>query len=791
MAEGSDDEAVRVEAGDTVPLVSELFSSSRSPWVKLGASTLGVLAVSGLLYLASDTLAARAEAPREGPAGSSRLGEASRLFFTTPPRLLPWGDAVSKALRTEALLTNAERHSLLVGTGFNRPEMGSFVGATKPIKRLGVPPLKMQDSGNGFRPLGPNEYGTVTSWPSMLTLASSWDEGLVRRVAAAIATEFKGKGANVLLGPGVNVNRVAYGGRNWEYLSGDDPYLGSRLVPAYIEAVQDKGVMAVVKHFAFNEQETDRNLENSVVGERTAWQIYYPPFEAAVNAGVGAFMCSYNRFNGTHSCGNSQLLQRDLKGTMGFPGFVMSDWEAIHSPFAVESGTDMEQPAPKYFTEANLAQVSPESVREAARRVLAAIYRLRLDEHPGCELPCEEARATNQRTEAHLNLAEEAATEGVVLLRNVGILPLNPSRVRSLAVIGSAASAKDQMNTWGPGSPYSGGGSGHVASPSVVTPLDGISERAQAAGMRIITAGGDASAPQTDVPQASEAASRRLQGTLDAIKDADVVVVVAATTATESSDRFTLNLDDGADMLIQTVAAQKPTIVLMEIPGPVLTPWRDQVSAAACLFTGGERTGKAWASILFGDAAPAGKLPVALPMTVADTLRPHPGLVYYSEGLFTSYRSPIQKAAYPFGHGLTYTHFAIGQPGRYTQGCYARLCLSVNVTNVGPRAGKQVVQAYVRFRPSAGEPNLMLRGFRKTRELVPGEESQVSFLFSDRDLSIYDDLSHTWRLQDSYQVLVGASSEDIRGSFFTSRAASVPIHSVAALLLASLALALR
>merc|ERR1719203_2730716 len=218
-------------------------------------------------------------------------------------------------------MTDSERYTLITGLGFL--EVGAWVGATGAIPRLGVPALKMQDASSGFRPMGAGEFGTVTSWPSLLCMAASWDEALTEKTAAAIAREFKGKGANVLLGPGVNVHRTPWGGRNWEYVSGEDPYLGSRLAPAYIKGVQNQGVMAVVKHYAFNEQETNRNAMNAVVDEKTAWELYYPPFQAAVEAGASAFMCSYNRINGTFACENPDTLLHDLKMRMGFSGFVM------------------------------------------------------------------------------------------------------------------------------------------------------------------------------------------------------------------------------------------------------------------------------------------------------------------------------------------------------------------------------------------------------------------------------------------------------------------------------------
>ena len=225
-------------------------------------------------------------------------------------------------------LNETETYSLVRGFWANTSSSGSdpipgyYVGNTDPIRRLGIPALKMQDSHNGFRATDSGELGTTTQWPCVLAMASSWDLALVSRVASAIGREFRGKGANVMLGPAVNVQRTARGGRNFEYLSGEDPYLGARLAETFVKSVQGEGVMTVVKHFAFNEQETNREQVDASVDQRTAWELYYPPFEAAIKAGAGAMMCAYNRVNGTYACENDAILRHDLKSSMGFQGFV-------------------------------------------------------------------------------------------------------------------------------------------------------------------------------------------------------------------------------------------------------------------------------------------------------------------------------------------------------------------------------------------------------------------------------------------------------------------------------------
>jgi len=697
------------------------------------------------------------------PASSSALPEAGLLRGSQSSaeadvagsHRLSWEDAKKKANETLWDPTLRELYDLVRGSNFSGdtgdPDRGYYTGNILGIPRLGVPALKMQDAAQGFRPSTKGAEGTTTAWPCLLALASAWDEGLAGELGAAIAREFRGKGANVILGPSVNVHRVARNGRNFEYLSGEDPYLGSRLTAAYVGAVQSGGVMATVKHFAFNQQETHRMEQDSVVDARTAWELYYPPFEAAVDAGVGAFMCSYNKVNGTYACGNSDLLKRDLQGAMGFKGFVMSDWGATHNTSEIEDGLQVEMPGIiafngteyGYFQDSLLRHINLQAVREAGLRVLTSIYHLGLDKDGGCELPCVAELLSDQTSANHRRLARKVATRAVTLLKNDDVLPLNSSRVKTLAVIGSAADAAPAPG--GAGDYYSGGGSGKVFSKSVVTPLQGIKKRAQAAGVSVIT-------PADNSTAAAIAAAR----------DADIVIVVVATTAHEGSDRSSLSLDDGADALISAVAKKKPTVVLMQTPGAVLTPWRHEVKAVANLFLAGEETGSAWAAVLFGDASPSGKLPIMMPASVADTISPSDNMtVLYSEGVFTSYRSPTFRAAFPFGHGLSYGRFGYGRSEQVFGGaCAAAACIRLKVHNWGTHAASEVVQAYVRFPGDASQPRQVLKGFRRTRELRNGQSEEVLFRLSARDLSVYK--AGGWHRPSKVQVAVGSSSADIR-----------------------------
>jgi len=282
----------------------------------------------------------------------------------------------------------------------------------------------------------------------------------------------------------------------------------------------------------------------------------------------------------------------------------------------------------------------------------------------------------------------------------------------------------------------------------VVTPLAAIVEQAHHHGIDV------KAMTSSDIKKAKKAA-----------QDVDAVIIVAKATSTEAKDREHLHLDDDADDLIWSISSFKPTVVLLELPGPILMPWRHRPSAILSMFMGGEQTGNAWADILFGQS-PSGKLPVAIPASEADTIEPSFGsTVAYSEGLATSYRSRTFKFAWPFGHGLSYTHFVYHLPevveGESSLPFWARAKVKLSVVNHGAFSGREVVQAYVKFSKSAGMPPLVLRNFQKTSLLEPGEMQTVTFYFSNRDLSKYDG-GNGWVIQDNVEVLIGASSEDIR-----------------------------
>jgi len=366
-----------------------------------------------------------------------------------------WRVRCKKGQQTAAVtlteMQGGEKMTLLKGVGW---EMGQwwyevrkwwYTGNTVPIRRLGVPSLKFHDSGGGFRTTWSDIVGTATAFPSMLAMAATWDEDVVREYAAAVAWEYKGKGANGVLGPVADLIRTPFAGRSFECISGEDPYLGSRLIGAYVEGVQIRGVFAVVKHWVFNQQETERGTSSSVVDDQTAWELYYPPFQAAVDAGVSGVMCSYNKIDGVHSCSNEESF-KVLRDGLKFRGFTQTDWWGSHS-VGLSEGLDQEMPGagsgvpyhPEFRAAPSLATEPAELLDASARRVLAVMHRSRLMEEPGCSPPyCEAEFRLNVTTPEHLELARRSATRSIVLLKNdAAVLPLAAESAPTIAVVGA------------------------------------------------------------------------------------------------------------------------------------------------------------------------------------------------------------------------------------------------------------------------------------------------------------------------------------------------------------------
>ncbi len=636
---------------------------------------------------------------------------------------------------------------------------------------LCIPDLVLNDAGQG---VGDLETDT-TAFPAPIAQSSSWDPSLQFRFGQALGWEAWHKGINVQLAPGVEIDRVPLNGRNFEYMS-EDPYLAGRGATAEVQGIQSNPVIATVKHYIANSQETNRMTDSSDVDERTLEEIYAPPYEAAVRDGqAGAVMCSYNRINGVYACENPTTLTTILKRQFGFDGFVVSDWGGTHSTVAAaNAGLDMEMNISpgQYFTAplkaAVLAgQVPMSRLDDMVLRITRSMFRLGLFDHPAAAEPG--ASRADVRRPQDIGLARTISEDGTVLLKNEGnLLPLT-RRGLKIAVIGPGAGVQGSQEF------YNGAGSGHIpevgSKSDVVTPLQGIQQRALANGDTVLYADGSSGVDATAAATA-----------------ADVTVVFVGAEDSEGTDRSTLDLSSGnctlggctpqpvdQDALISSVAAANPhTIVVLNTGGPVVMPWLRQIKALFEAWYPGQEDGNAIAALLFGDVDPSARLPETFPASQSDiptqTPQQFPGATdaqgiphsVYSEGLLVGYRwydarriTPL----FPFGFGLDYTTFAYrGLAVRPTsQGA----TVSVEVTNTGDRAGADVPQLYIADPASTGEPPKQLKGFDKV-SLKPGQTGRVSFPIDARALSYWSTAVHDWRIAPGcYEVLIGHDERDI------------------------------
>jgi len=612
---------------------------------------------------------------------------------------------------------------------------GPYVGNIAAIPRLGIPAIKMNDGPQGFR----GGAGTSTQWPSCITVAASFDPTLFYEWGVAMGKEFAGKGANVQLGPGVNVARVPVNGRNFEYLSGEDPFLGSANVRQIVKGIQGQGVIANAKHYIHNNQEANRGSVSANVDERTRMEIYMPPFAAASEAGLLSVMCSYNKINSTYSCENDETLTKELKGYVGFSGWVMSDWGATHSTDASAiGGLDQQMPDQSFFGANLKADVQAGKVPEArlddmVLRILTALYAIGEFDHPvKGNINADVTSPENNR------LARTLAAQSIVLLKNDNnLLPL-PKTVKNVAVFNAPASTRLITG---------GGGSGSVAPKYQISPLAGINNALNGHGANVQYYGG------TDTNAAVSLAQK-----------SDVSICVLATSSSEGGDRRNLDLPPEQVAVCQAVGKVSKTVAVVITPGAALTNWASNVNSLLVAFMPGQEEGNAIADVLFGDVNPGGKLPVTFPNVENEVgFKPdeYPGVnlqEYYREQLNVGYRwyaTHSVKPRYAFGFGLSYTNFTLSDL------TISGKTVSAVLKNTGMRAGSEVVQLYLGFPASAGEPPIQLKGFQK-QLLDPGKSETISFTLSNRDLSIWDVRSHSWQyVTGEYTVHVGTSSQDL------------------------------
>lgn len=652
--------------------------------------------------------------------------------------------AVSAAATALVALSLEEKASLLSGRNF---------WTTEPVPGAALPAVVLADGPHGVRrqaadfdAVGFFEGLPATCFPPAVAVGSSWDPELAERIGTAIAREARALGVHVVLGPGVNIKRSPLCGRNFEYYS-EDPLLAGVLAAAHVRGQESQGVGASVKHFAANNQETERMRVSVDVDERTLREIYLPAFERVVTEGRPAtVMCSYNRINGVYAAENHWLLTRVLRDEWGFDGVVVSDWGAVDDRVAaLAAGLDLQMPGDhgagdRRIVDAVRAGEIDESFVDVSAGRVAALARYVGEPAEGFD------------TEAHAALARELAADCVVLLRNESAtLPLATST--RVALIGEFARTPR----------FQGGGSSNVNATRVESALDAVRLLAPAAEF----------APGFTLDGSGDAAAQRAEAVALA-RGAEVAVVFAGLGDAEESegfDRAGLDLPAAQVELIRAVAAASArTVVVLSNGGIVsLEGWHDDVDAIVEGFLLGQAGGAALADVLFGVVNPSGRLAETIPLRVQDTpahlnFPGEQGHVRYGEGVMVGYRAHAtleQPVRYAFGHGLTYTTVAttdltVQATGRDT----ARV--AVTVTNTGERAGKHVVQVYVATEAGpVRRPARELRAFAKVA-LGPGESRTVEFGLDRRAFAYYDVRESGWVVAPGeYAVQIGASALDV------------------------------
>jgi beta-glucosidase len=619
------------------------------------------------------------------------------------------------------------------------------------IPRLGIPDLTITNGPAGATSGGPGHEGRATALPSPISLAATWDVDLAYLYGTILGSEASDLANGLIEAPTINIARVPQNGRTFEGY-GEDPYLVGQISVGCIQGIQDEGVIANVKHYAGNNQETARGSINDEIDERTLREIYLPAFEASVKQGqVGSLMCAYNKVNEAFSCQNDILMNQILKTEWGFSGFITSDFGAVHStvPSAL-AGLDLEMPTGSYFGDALKAAVNsgdvPMSVIDdkLVRRFRTMIALGVFDNPPSNQpIPAEQDGVA----------ARQLAEEGMVLLKNdQGTLPLDASRLHSIAVMGPYAVR----------AMTGGGGSSHVSPLYTVDPVPGIRNRV---GPQVAVSFADGS----DIPAAVSLA-----------QSSDVAILMVGDNETEGRDQ-SLSLSGNQDELVQAVAAANPnTVVVVKSGSAIRMPWAESVPAILEAWYPGQEDGNAVADVLFGDFNPSGKLPITFPRNLEDlpanTPEQYPGVsgvAQYSEGVFVGYRHYDTYGIDPlfaFGHGLSYTSFSYDNLVITPKGaCFAddpnqTFDVELDVTNTGQRAGGEAVQLYVSMPSTCDlpQPPEQLKRFQKVH-LEPGETIHLQFVLDARALSHWDVASHDWALTPgTYQIMLGSSSRDIR-----------------------------
>ena len=676
--------------------------------------------------------------------------------------------------------------------------------SSRGVPRLGIPEVWHTDGPHGIRPeVLWDEWDqagwtndSCTAFPALVNLAATWDKEMSLLYGRSIGEEARYRKKDILLGPGINICRTPLNGRNFEYM-GEDPFLAGQMVVPYVKGVQENGVAACVKHYAVNNQEFQRTQSNSVVDDRTLYEIYLPAFKAAVVEGdAWAIMGSYNLYNGQFNCHNEKLLCDILKGEWGFDGVVVSDWggcrvseEAVLNGLDIEMGTwtnGLRGAASDSYRNYHMADPYLKGLREGkyttkelddkVRRILRVIFRTSMRPEPNYgRFVCPE----------HYQAARDIAAAGVVLLKNENnVLPLDVPQGGKIVLVGENAVKKMVV----------GGGSSNLKTAYEVNPLEGLQAAYDGVAEVVWERGyvGDVGRSYNNVDTGQDLTDNRspkqlIAAAVAAAKDADYVIFVgglnkSAHQDNESTDRYDTFLPYDQQDVIEALAEVAKKFVVVNISGsPVSMPWADKADAIVQGWYGGTETGNALADVLTGKVNPSGRLPFSVPFKYEDgpikTERQYPGIkeegdqfwqTHYDEGVYVGYRWYDSKgvpAQFPFGHGLSYTTFEYSnaKAAKSVMKADGTLKVSVDVVNTGDRDGAEIVQLYIAdTEASVDRPSKELKGFEKVY-LKAGEKKTVTFEIDAEDLSYFDADKHEWVAEPGeFHALFARSSGDVK-----------------------------
>ena len=679
------------------------------------------------------------------------------------------------------------------------------------VPRLGFPDFWTDDGPHGVRPdvlwdeweQAGQTNDSCVAFPALTCLAATWNPQMSRIYGEALGEEALYRGKDMILGPGVNIYRTPLNGRNFEYM-GEDPFLASIMVVPYVQGLQSKGVSSCVKHYCLNNDEEYRHQVNVKVSDRALHEIYLPAFKAAVEQGKAwAIMGAYNLYRNEHNCHNQYTLNKILKTDWKFDGVVVSDWGGAHdTDQAVKNGLDMEfgswtnglswgasnaydsyYLARPYLKAIQEGKYTTRELDEKVRRVLRLFYRTTMNRNRPHGFLC---------SDDHYATARQIAEEGIVLLQNKNrVLPVNTQKVRRVLVVGENAI---KMMTVG-------GGSSSLKVQREISPLQGLQARLAKDGVEVDFARGyvgDVTGNYNGVTTGQNLEDKRSEAELiveavEKAKTADCVILFGGLNKSdyqdcEGHDRQQYELPYAQDKLITALAAANKNFVYVNISGnAVAMPWKDKVPAIVQGWYLGSEAGEALASVLTGDVNPSGKLPFtwvkSLQEVGAHALNTYPGTwrkeggsktegniidEEYKEGIYVGYRwtdSKKQRPVFAFGHGLSYTQFAISnlRADKTTMTATDSITFTVQVKNIGQRAGSETVQLYVHdVKASVDRPLKELKGFCKV-SLQPGESKDVTITLGKDALSFYDEATAAWKAEvGQFEAWVGNASDNLK-----------------------------